>query len=144
MTERVDGLASPAQEWPIGHEPEPFHFVVTPELNQQYLFAVEDFDPQYLGEDARAHPSLLLSMSNSPKSPSYRLADGTGGMVAREVTEFCGRARVGQEFVAKWRLIDSYEKRGRLYNVIETHLVEVETGVEVLRRVIHETYTSPS
>ena len=141
MTNRADAVD--VQSWQIGHRPEPLRFVVTSELNQQYLFAEEDFDPIYLGENGLVHPTLLLSMSNSPKSPSYRLAEGTGGMVAKEVTRFLGHARVGALLIAEWKLVDSYERRGRLYNVIETLLTDEGRGIEILARTIYETYTSP-
>jgi len=56
---------------------EPFEFLLTPELNQQYLFAAEDFHPRYFQEteigSPIGHPGLLLNMSNATRSPSFKM-----------------------------------------------------------------------
>lgn len=131
----------PVQLWKIGHRPSPLEFLVTPELNDQYLFAVQDFHPRYVGPDAVVHPALLLSLSNSPKSPSYQLLPDSGGMVAQEITEMHSAGRVGESFRVEWELTEQYQKRDRLYNVIETVVTEVSSRRRVMTREIHETYT---
>ena len=96
-----------AHEMEEGDEYEPLEFTITPEINQQFLFALEDFDPQYVdGDEAGAalvHPVLLLHMSARTRSPSFRLAPDSGSIFAREHVEFLNPARVGQRLRASWR-----------------------------------------
>ena len=37
----------------VGEEFEPLEFLVTPEMNQQYLYAEEDFHPRYIEASPR-------------------------------------------------------------------------------------------
>ena len=124
----------------MNDELEAYEFKVTPDFNQQYLYAVEDYHPRYLEEtDAGpplVHPSLLLNQSNVTRSPSYRLPPGVGGVHAKEEVEFLNPGRVGKTFRVTWKVVDMYEKRGRAYNVFETSVVD-EDGVEILRRKLH-------
>ena len=41
-----------AQDLEIGDTLAPLSFTVTPEWNQQYCYAQEDFDPRYTGSSA--------------------------------------------------------------------------------------------
>lgn len=71
-----------AHEMQSGDEYEPLEFEVTPDLNQQFLYAVEDFNPVFLedmdGKPPLVHPVLLMHMSPRTRSPSYRQAPGMG------------------------------------------------------------------
>jgi len=124
---------------------EPFEFTVTPELNQQYLFAEEDFHPWYIeqtpSETPIVHPGLLLNMSNATRSPSYRLNSGQAGIHARDETFFLNPARVGKKFRATWEGIGYYEKRGRTYHMNRTRIVD-EDGLEIMVRLAHGTIAS--
>jgi len=129
----------------VGYELEPLEFTVTSELNQQYLYAQEDFHPMYINEDesgpAFVHPSLLLNMSNKTRSPSFYMAPGWGAIHAGDDTEFINPAMVGKNLRVTWKVLEVYEKRGRPYNVIEAVMVD-EDGREILRRKHYGTYTS--
>jgi len=148
MSERLS-----AHLWPKGFEPEPIEFVVTPELNQQFLYAVEDFHPRYVRETESGgpfvHPGLLLSMSNLPKSPSFYLDPSVGSVHAKEKAEFLRPALVGKRLRVTWKIADVYEKRGRLYHV-RAYLICDDQGNEVLRRtsigafISHETHGTGS
>lgn len=124
---------------------EPLEFTVTPELNQQYLYAVEDFRSCYIEETELgppiAHPALLLNMSNGTRSPSYSQPPGRAGFHARDETFFYNTARLGKKFRVTWNPIGSYEKRGRPYTVNDTLIVD-EDGLEILRRLNHSTVAS--
>ena len=128
-----------------GDEFEPFEFQVTPELNQQYLFAMEDFHPMYIQETqagpAIVHPGLLLNNSNVTKSPSYFLSPGVAGIHTSDEAQFINPGRIGKKFRVTWKVADVYEKRGRAYQLIET-LVADEDGLEILRRRSPRTYAS--
>ena len=133
-----------ANEWPVGFEADPLEFKVTPELNQQNLFAQEDFDPRYIegGPTGQGivHPSLLLNMSNTTRSPSYRLHAGIGGLHAREETTFLKSPAVGDIFTVNWTVVERYTKRDRPYAVVEV-VVTNGDGEPVMKRLAHETYT---
>ena len=77
-----------AHELQSGEQYEPLEFAVTPDLNQQFLYAVEDFNPLYLegrdGNPPLVHPVLLMHMSPRTRSPSYRQAPGMGSAFARD------------------------------------------------------------
>lgn len=132
-----------AHEMEEGDEYEPLEFTITPEINQQFLFALEDFDPQYIdGDEAGAalvHPVLLLHMSARTRSPSFRLAPDSGSIFAREHVEFLNPARVGQRLRAGWRVAETYEKRGRRYQRIAI-AIDAEDGTPIIRREMHDTF----
>jgi len=124
---------------------EPFEFVVTPELNQQYLFAEEDFQPCYFKETEIgppvAHPALLLNMSNGTRSPSFRLESGQAGVHSRDETFLITPAKVGSKLKASWKWVEAYEKRERVFYVSEALVVD-EGGSEILRRFLHSIIAS--
>lgn len=126
-------------------ELEPLECLVTPELNQQYLYSEEDFRPWYFEETESGspitHPALILHMSNITKSPSYRLPSGQSDFHTRDETFFCNPARVGKKLRVSWKLAGSYEKRGRPYSVNDI-LITDEDGLEVMRRLSHTTVAS--
>jgi acyl dehydratase len=118
---------------------EPFEFHVTPEFNEQYLFAAEDYHPRYLATDSgppMVHPGLLLNQSNVTRSPSFSLRGWMAGIHAAEEVEFINPAKVGKRFKVTWKVLDEYEKRGRRYTVFEALIVD-EDGLEILRRRTH-------
>lgn len=119
---------------------EPYTFQVTPELNEQYLYAVQDYHPRYLEEKdsdpSLVHPSLLLNQSNLTRSPSYALKAGMAGVHAKEEVEFLNPGRVGKKFRVTWRVVEEYEKRDKLYTVIEALIID-QDGVEIMRRKTH-------
>jgi hypothetical protein len=119
---------------------EPYEFQVTPELNEQYVYAVQDYHPRYLEEmdsgPPLIHPSLLLNQSNLTRSPSYGLKAGMAGVHAKEEVEFLNPGRVGKKFRVTWKVVEEYEKRDKLYTVIEALIVD-QDGIEILRRRTH-------
>jgi hypothetical protein len=125
----------------------PLEFVVSPEWNQQYLYAEEDFHPRYWSEtDAGppiVHPGLLLYMSNNARSPSYFLIPGGGALHTAEQTFFLNPGRVGKRFRVTWKVVKTYEKRGKSYQEIETCIVD-EDGTPVMRRISEEAYSLPA
>ena len=90
----------------VGEDFEPLEFIVTPELNQQYLYAEEDFHPRYIegseGRPPMVHPGLFLNMSNNTRSPSFYLPPGWGEVHAGEDTEYLNPGRVGKKFRVTW------------------------------------------
>lgn len=132
-----------AHELQKGEHYEPLEFVVTPDLNQQFLYAVEDFNLIYLeGRDGNppiVHPVLLLHMSPRTRSPSYRQAPGMGSAFARDKSRYLNPGYVGSKFRVTWVVIDTYAKRGKIYqDYIAT--VHDENGREILRRELASTF----
>ena len=132
-----------ANQMGVGEEFEPYEFRVTPEFNQQYLEAVEDSHPRYVQETDLGgrivHPALLIAQSNITKSPSFHLPSSMAAVHTHEEVEYLNPGRVGKTFRVYWKVVDTYEKRGRRYQVKEVLIVD-EDGVDILRRRITDTY----
>ncbi|HBE44893.1 MAG TPA: hypothetical protein DDW17_05415 [Deltaproteobacteria bacterium] len=129
----------------LGEEFEPLEFIVTPEMNQQYLYAEEDFHPMYIEPRGDGpplvHPGLLLNMSNNTRSPSFYLPPGWGEIHAGEETEYINPGRVGKKFRVTWKVIEAFEKRGRPWHVLDILVVD-EDGVIIMRRKMTNTFAS--
>ena len=118
-------------------------FTVSPSLNQQILYAQEDFDPRYTGDGdgspAEVHPALLLQMSANTRSPSFKLAPGTGSLLAEATVHFHTPATVGTALRVDWMVTGEYEKRGRRYCIMEARMTTGD-GRPVLTRELHLTF----
>jgi acyl dehydratase len=138
--------AVPADKQEIGDVLEPLEFRVTAELNQQYLYAEEDFHPRYIEEGPwgrpLVHPSLLFNMSNITRSPSFFVSPGMAAIHASEQTTFHHPARVGQTVRVTWTVVDKFERRGRPYHLHEAKVTTAD-GTAILTRRIRHTYSSP-
>ena len=135
-----------AHELTPGESYAPLQFRISPEVNQQFLFALEDYRQEYLGTHERpaiVHPVLLLHMSARTRSPSFRLAPGIGSVFARDVVEFSRHALVDEPLTVRWTILDVYERRGRLYQALDTVVINDE-GQQVLRREAHSVFFTDS
>ncbi len=130
----------------VGDEQAPLVFTVTPELNQQYLYAVEDYHPRYLEKgkwgDPIVHPSILMNMSNRTRSPSFKLPAGWSSIHARDDTEFHSAARVGETLTVQWKVVECYERKERPYQALEVRITR-PNGELALRRIAHSTVSRP-
>jgi hypothetical protein len=121
-----------------GEELAPLTFEVTEEFNENFLHAVEDYHPRYMtGEGGAApiiHAGLLFNFSNLTRSPTFSLPAGVAAIHTHEEATYSAPAPVGSTLTVSWKILDTYEKRGHLYQVIEA-LITTETGQQVLRRV---------
>ena len=126
-----------------GEELAPFTFQVTEEFNENFLHSMEDFHPRYMeGHSDGApiiHAGLLFNFSNLTRSPSFSLSAGMAAIHTHEEATFLQPAPVGSTLTVSWKIIDTYEKRERLYQVVEA-LITTETGSQVLRRVSTNIY----
>lgn len=134
-----------AHEMQSGDEYEPLEFEVTPDLNQQFLYAVEDFNPIFLegadGKPPLVHPVLLMHMSPRTRSPSYRQAPGMGSAFARDRSTYQGPAYIGSRLRVTWKVEKTYEQRGKIYQDYVAH-VHDQNGNPVLRRELSSTFFS--
>jgi hypothetical protein len=137
-------MAKFAHELKPGDVYESLCVVITPELNQQILFAQEEFHPVYTGDldtgPALVCPALLLQLCANTKSPSFKLKRGTGSILAEAASRFLGPAYVGRRLRVSWRVDSEYEKRGRHYYVMEAAMDDDEDGRPILRRALHLTF----
>lgn len=117
---------------------DPFEFTVTPELNQQYCFAEEDFHPRYVtgldGDAPIAHPGLMLNMSNSTKSPSHWMPPGYMGLQAGEENQFMGPFHVGEHFKVTWQIAETWVDHGRIFRLTDTKVLDGDGNLR-LRRI---------
>ena len=131
-----------AHELTTGDILEPLSFTVTPEWNQQYCYAQEDFDQRYIvgceGRSPEVHPTLLLSMSAYTKSLSFKLAPGTGSIMGEQSCSFFNVAAVGKRIDVDFRVVETYERRSRLFRIVESTVTD-EDGTLILRRQSHLT-----
>ena len=119
------------------------NFVVTEEFNENYLHAVEDLHARYMEESDDGapivHPSLLIVFSNHTRSPSFYLPPGMAAVQTHERVEFASAGRVGGSFTVTWKVTETYERRGRPYQVVEAQVVD-DAGAMVIRRTTTYTY----
>ena len=132
-----------AHELRAGDQYEPLEFVVTSDLNQQFLYAVEDFAPIYLegrgGKPPLVHPVLLLHMSPRTRSPSYCQAPGMGSAFARDRSWYFNPGHVGSTFRVTWTVTNTYEQRGKIYQDYVA-LIQNQDGVDILKRELASTF----
>jgi hypothetical protein len=119
----------------------PLRFRIAADTNEQYLFALADYAPCYLGGEGRAHvhPVLLLHMSARTRSPSFRLAPGMGSVFARDRVAFHRRAFVDEWLEVEWVIREVYERKGRLYQGLATRVTNAD-GAVVLERDAHSVF----
>jgi len=126
-----------------GDELDPFTFQVTEEFNENFLHAVEDLHPRYVtGEDGAPpiiHAGLLFNFSNLTRSPSFSLPAGVAAIHTHEEATYYEPAPVGSTITVSWKILDTYSKREREYQVVEA-LITTETGAQVLRRISTNIY----
>lgn len=132
-----------AHELQAGDAYASFAFTVTPELNQQFLFAVEDYNRCYLdGQDGRpplVHPVVLMPMTPRTRSPSFAQAPGFVSALARDSGWWLRPVHVGEALRVDWIVNRTYEQRGRIYqDYVAT--VHDEQGEPVFRRETSATF----
>jgi hypothetical protein len=122
----------------------PLRIVIDSQLNEQFIFATETFGPRYVADGSATPipvcPALLLQLCANTRSPSFRLAPGTGSVLAEATTRFLGRAFVGDALRIDWRVLSAYEKRSRRYYVMEAVLSNEASGISIIQRELHLTF----
>jgi hypothetical protein len=132
----------------VGEEFEPLEFVVTAELNQQYLYAEEEFHSRYIEVSEQGspfvHPGLLFNMSNNTRSPSFYLPPDWAEIHVAEETEFLNPARIGKRLRVTWKVTSVFKRLiGRHWHVLDI-LITDEDGSQIMRRNMTNTFVSQS
>lgn len=133
-----------AHEMCPGEQYEPMHFSISAELNQQFLYSIDDFNPIYLrekeGRPAQVHPMILLHMSARTRSRSFILAPNTGSVFAKEKVAFHGPVFVDELLSTRWTIQDVYKKNGKLYQALA---ITITSGTQlVLDREMHSVFAT--
>jgi hypothetical protein len=119
---------------------EPWVFTVTPEFNEQYLFAGQEYAPCYFEEtDLGAplvYPGLLLNQSLVTRSPSFHLMEKMASVHSSDELEWVNPPRVGKTFTVNWKFDDVYEKRGKIFSSVLAVIMDDENKV-IMRRKAH-------
>jgi len=135
--------ASYAHEMRPGDAYAPLGIAISPALNEQFLFALQDFREECLSAPGRdralVHPALLLHVSARTRSPSFRLPAGIGSVFAQDAVSFLTPAYVGERLRVTWIIRAVYERRGRMYQALETTVAN-ESGRPILRREAHSLF----
>lgn len=134
IKERID-----QSQLSVGDRYSPYEFTVSKVLNDQYLFAMEDYDPRYFGlsgpvDACTVHPSALLNTANITKSASHYALPGSHSMFAQDQLAFFSPARVNEPLRVDCFVTEVYEKRGRSWHSVEA-VIRGPRDQPVLRRV---------
>jgi acyl dehydratase len=129
----VDGRAA-AETLRVGQTVGEVAITITEQMVDAYAAAVGDFNPLFMEADAAgrrtAHPELL------PKQAMDRLwtplFDRMPNIRAKQAYTFLAPVRTGETYRVIGSVADKYEKRGRLFVVLEAVFTN-EQGDEVLR-----------
>ena len=139
---RSNAMSSYSHELKPGDAYAPLHFSISRDVNEQYLFALGDYDKAYLPRDGNpllVHPVLLLHMSARTRSPSFKLAPNMGSVFAKERVTFLAVAYVDEPLEVQWIVREVYEHKRRLYQGLDTS-VRGADGREILRRDAHSLF----
>ncbi|MGY8994412.1 MAG: hypothetical protein ACKVK8_09735 [Rhodospirillales bacterium] len=132
-----------ATDLAVGESYAPYSFHVTPDLNEQYCYAEEDYDSRYRqgdsGDPPLVHPALILNMSNRTRSPSFYMPEGHSVLHAKDIIEFISPAYVGKKLNVTWTVCERYKRRGRDFMVIDCRVID-EDGRDIFRRFSHNTH----
>ena len=128
-----------AHEMRPGDRYAPLQFRISSDTNEQYLFALADYAPQYLGQRPQVHPVLLLHMSARTRSPSFQLAPNMGSVFAKDRVTFHRPAFVDEWLDVEWVVREVYERKGRLYQGLDTRVLNGD-GALVLARDAHSLF----
>ena len=126
----------------VGDTYGPVSQAITAELNEQYLYAAQDYNPLYVSHgsavQALVHPALLIHL-NMSELLAFKPAAGWVGLHARDEVEMLGPVHVGETLTITWRVVELYEKRGRPYWVRETEVSDSH-GRPLVRRRMHTAF----
>lgn len=94
----------------------PIPFVISCDLNEQYLFAQRDYNPLYVdNQDGRdlAYPGAVLHAAATGTLPHPRLSQGWTRRVGRDEVEWHAPAYVGESLEVSCTYVSFVERRGR-------------------------------
>ena len=127
----------PLPDIEVGMEWGPARVDVTEALNEQFLFAMQDYGGEYLPGHPpapQAHPGTLLSLAMSGVV-GFQPAEGWTGMHARDEVQLVRPVYVGETLILHWQVTNVYEKRGRPWWVRECTITDIDGRLRLRRRI---------
>lgn len=143
----IDSSERPLEALPgpqVGARFGPTVHVVSPDENEQILFAVGDYNPCYLpskgGTPGLVHPAFLLRL-NVRELATYRPTPTSVGVHARDEVRFYRPIRVNEPFAVTWTVERFYEKKGKPYWV-RRMVITNEAGETCMTRLMHVAFVN--
>ena len=125
-----------------GDRLESLELELTEEFNESIVQSVGAELTRYIGNDEMpgiVHPALLIVFSNLTRSPSFRLPAHCAAIQTHDDVQLEGLARTGDTVTISWQVIDTYTRRGRQYQVMQTRVAD-SLGRTVLTRKTTNTF----
>lgn len=120
----------------VGERYESLVVHVKPELNKQFVKALDASSPRY-GEIV--HPGLFINFSSITQSPSFYLEKDVAAVGAKFEANFINPGKVDGTFRFSWAVSEVYERRSRKYQICDVS-VKDNSGLEIMRRRINNTF----
>ena len=120
----------------------PLELELTEEFNESIIQSVGADASRYLGASDQSgvvHPALLIVFSNLTRSPSFRLPGHCAAIQTHDDVQLERLARPGDTVTISWQVIDTYTRRGRQYQVMQTRVSD-SRGRTVLTRQTTNTF----
>ena len=120
----------------------PLELELTEEFNESIVQSVGADASRYIGADDRpgiVHPALLIVFSNLTRSPSFSLPEHCAAIQTHDDVQLERLARPGDTVTISWQVIDTYTRRDRQYQVMQTRVSD-SLGRTVLTRKTTNTF----
>lgn len=120
----------------------PLELELTEEFNESIVQSVGADASRYLGAGDRpgiAHPALLIVFSNLTRSPSFRLPEHCAAIQTHDDVQLERLARPGETVTISWQVVNTYTRRDRHYQVMQTRIADSH-GRTVLTRKTTNTF----
>ena len=120
----------------------PLRLELSEEFNESIVQSVGADLSRYSGRGEQpgiVHPALLIVFSNLTRSPSFRLPANCAAVQTHDDVHLERLARPGDTVNISWQVVDTYTRRDRHYQVMETRVADAE-GRTVLTRKTTNTF----
>ena len=120
----------------------PLKLELTEEFNESIVQSVGADLSRYSGSGEQpgiVHPALLIVFSNLTRSPSFRLPANCAAIQTHDDVQLERLARPSDTVNISWQVVDTYTRRDRHYQVMETRVADIE-GRTVLTRKTTNTF----
>jgi hypothetical protein len=121
----------------VGSTVGPIPFVISADLNEQYLYAQRDYNPLYLGNadgPGLAYPGAVLHAASTGTLPHPTLREGWTRRVGRDEVEWHTPAYVGEPLEVSCTYVSFVERRGRPWLEREITVRNSAGEVKLIRR----------
>ena len=120
----------------------PLELELTAEFNESIVQSVGEDVSRYTGNGDQpgiVHPALLIVFSNLTRSPSFSLPEHCAAIQTHDDVWLERLARTGDTVTISWEVTDTYTRRDRHYQVMQTRISD-SRGRTVLTRKTTNTF----